>query len=186
MSPVTWSFTFADFGAASASVYVAGARLSTSHATFPTDGSETSRIQSQLALYFGVSATRIRSVSAFRTVDALTAFTFIIAPSNSSNDTRTATWLANRFARDMAALNTTYKPFANWTSLSPLMKSTVSGLLYCVATTWVYFILLQVRVSVTSPVIQARANSTFQSSASVCMSLMTISGLSWRLISNDL
>jgi hypothetical protein len=128
MTPVTWSFTMANFGPANSSVYVAGARLSTTHATFPTDGSETSRIQSQLALYFGVSATRIRSVSAFRTADALTAFTFIIAPSTFSNDTQPATWLANRFARDMAALNSAFGPFATWTSLRPLMKSTVSWL----------------------------------------------------------
>jgi hypothetical protein len=124
MSPVTWSFTLADFGAESASVYVAGARLSTLHATFLTRTNEATNIQNQLALYFGVSALRIKGVHVLKTVDALAAFTFVITPSTSSNDTKTATWLANRFAKDMAALNT-LSPFANWTSLSPLIRSIV-------------------------------------------------------------
>jgi hypothetical protein len=129
MSPVTWSFTFADFGTANASVYVSGARLSTTHATFLTKTNEAASIQTHLASYFGISTARIKSVSALRTVDALTAFTFIIAPSNNLlNKIKSATWLANNFARDMAALNSTFNPFATWTSLSPLIRSTVRSL----------------------------------------------------------
>jgi hypothetical protein len=47
---------------------------------------------------------------------------------------------------------------------------------------WFESDLLQVRESVTSPAIQARANSTFQSSAGLCMSFLTISSLNLTLM----
>jgi hypothetical protein len=126
MSPVTWSFAVADFGTTNASAYVVGARLSTSYATFLTKQGEASAIQTQLAAYFGVAANRITSVSAFKTMDALTAFTFIIKPSSTSSDTKTATWLANKFAKDVALL-TSSSPFTSFASLAPIIKSTVSS-----------------------------------------------------------
>jgi hypothetical protein len=44
--------------------------------------------------------------------------------------------------------------------------------LYCIATRWFDLHLLQVRVSVTSPVIQARGNYTYQTSARACESYL--------------
>ncbi len=51
MSPVTWSFGVADFGAKNASVYVAGARLSTSHTAFRALEGETFTIEQDLSVY---------------------------------------------------------------------------------------------------------------------------------------
>ncbi len=158
----------ADFGATNSSVYVAGARLSTLYVDFRALEGETFAIANQLAQYFRIEASRIASVSVFATVDARTAFTFIIKPSTSSSSASTSTFLASKFAKDVGIVRVSSSPFSPFTSLAPIIKSTVSCLMYRIATRWFYLRLLQVRVSVTSPVIQARANSTFQSSAGAC------------------
>lgn len=125
MMPVTWSFTIADFGPESATAYIVGARLSTPIATFRAKTGELKDIQTQLAAYFGVAPSRIFDVNAFRTPDSLTALTFIIRPPSSTADTKTATILASKFSKDASNASSAASPFASYSSLAPIINSTV-------------------------------------------------------------
>ncbi len=119
--PITWGFTLGAFNPAGASVAINGLVLSTAYSGF----SALDDVKTQLAAYFGVSAARIGSLTAYQTDAGKTGLAFtILPPLDSETPPVTATALANKLIVSVSGIGAT-SDFSSYAALSALVTSDV-------------------------------------------------------------
>ena len=119
--PVTWRFSLGAFNPVGASVAINGLVLSTAYSEF----SALDDVKTQLAAYFGVSAARIGSLTAYQTDAGKTGLGFtILPPLDSETPPVTATALANKLIVSVSGIGAS-SDFSNYAALSALVASDV-------------------------------------------------------------